>query len=193
VGRIARHSAAGSCRELNDPFAWFNLGTSYVAVQDWPNAAAAYDHARQLGLPWRMTWYQFGWFDAYLRTGRYDDVLALADATIKVTPNIEEMFYYKGSGTEGAGKFRCSAHRFELALKSIPISNRPAQHCNNSARAPSAGGYAWRSSAAVSRNAVEGCGRARSCSPNPLDAFSSQRSSSARAFSSARSRGFLTI
>ena len=31
----------------NDPFAWFNLGTSAVAQQDWPNAAAAYDHARQ--------------------------------------------------------------------------------------------------------------------------------------------------
>jgi hypothetical protein len=104
----------------NDPFAWFNLGTSYVAVQDWPNAAAAYDHARQLGLPWRMTWYQFGWFDAYLRTGRYDDVLALADATIKVTPNIEEMFYYKGLALKALGNFDAARSQFELALKYNP-------------------------------------------------------------------------
>ena len=104
----------------NDPFAWFNLGTSYVALQDWPNAAAAYDHARQLGLPWRMTWYQFGWFDAYLRTGRYDDVLALADATIKVTPDIEEMFYYKGLALQAMGSPDAARSQFELALKHNP-------------------------------------------------------------------------
>lgn len=104
----------------NDPFAWFNLGTSYVALQDWLNAAAAYDHARQLGLPWRMTWYQFGWFDAYLRTGRFDDVLALADATIKVTPNIEEMFYYKGLALKALGSFDAARSQFELALKYNP-------------------------------------------------------------------------
>jgi hypothetical protein len=104
----------------SDPFAWFNLGTSYVALQDWPNAAAAYDQARQLGLPWRMTWYQFGWFDAYLRTGRYDDVLALADATIKVTPNIEEMFYYKGLALKALGSFEAARSQLELALKYNP-------------------------------------------------------------------------
>ncbi len=103
-----------------DPFAWFNLGTSYVGLQDWPNAAAAYDRARQLGLPWRMTWYQFGWFEAYLHAGRYDDVLALADATIKVTPNIEEMFYYKGLALKALGNFDEARSQFELALKYNP-------------------------------------------------------------------------
>ncbi len=104
----------------NDPFAWFNLGTSNVGLQDWPNAAAAYDRARQLGLPWRMTWYQFGWFEAYLRTGRYEDVLALADATIKVTPNIEEMFYYKGMALRALGSLDAARSQFELALKYNP-------------------------------------------------------------------------
>jgi hypothetical protein len=104
----------------NDPFAWFNLGTSNVGLQDWPNATAAYDHARQLGLPWRMTWYQFGWFEAYLHAGRYDDVLALADATIKVTPNIEEMFYYKGMALKALGNFDAARSQFELALKYNP-------------------------------------------------------------------------
>ncbi|CAG0935584.1 hypothetical protein TFLX_04426 [Thermoflexales bacterium] len=101
----------------NDAFAWFNLGTSYVGLQDWPNAAAAYDHARQLGLPWRMTWYQFGWFEAYLRTGRYEDVLALADTTIKVATNIEEMFYYKGLALKALGNYDAARSQFELALK----------------------------------------------------------------------------
>ena len=110
----------------DDPFAWFNLGTSYVALQDWPNAAAAYDHARQLGLPWRMTWYQFGWFDAYLRAGRYADVLALADATIKITPDIEEMFYYKGMALKALGNFDEARSQFELALQHNP-NFEPAQ------------------------------------------------------------------
>ncbi len=91
-----------------------------MALQDWPNAATAYDRARQLGLPWRMTWYQFGWFDAYLRTGRYADVLALADATIKVTPDIEEMFYYKGLALEALGNRDGARSQFELALTHNP-------------------------------------------------------------------------
>lgn len=101
----------------NDAFAWFNLGTNYAALQDWQNAVAAYDHARQLGLPWRMTWYQFGWFEAYLNAGRYDDVLALADATIKVTPNIEEMYYYKGLVLKALGNTDAARSQFELTLK----------------------------------------------------------------------------
>ncbi len=101
----------------NDPFAWFNLGTNDAALQDWQNAAAAYDRARQLGLPWRMTWYQFGWFDAYLNAGRYDDVLALADATIRVAPDIEEMYYYKGLALKALGNPAGARSQLELALK----------------------------------------------------------------------------
>ena len=110
----------------DDAFAWFNLGTDYTALQDWQNAATAYDRARQLGLPWRMTWYQFGWFDAYLNAGRYDDVLALADATLKVTPDIEEMYYYKGLVLKAAGNRDGARSQFELALKYNP-NFQPAQ------------------------------------------------------------------
>ena len=77
-------------------------------------------NARQIGLPWRMTWYQFGLFDAYLAVGRYDDVLALADATIKVTPNIEEMYYYKGLVLKAQGNLDGARSQLELALKRNP-------------------------------------------------------------------------
>ncbi len=100
-----------------DAFAWFNLGTNYVALNDLASAATAYDHARQIGLPWRMTWYQFGLFDAYLAVGRYDDVLALADATLKVTPNIEEMYYYKGLALKAQGNLSGARSQLELAVK----------------------------------------------------------------------------
>ncbi len=110
----------------NDAFAWFNLGSTYAALQDWQNSAMAYDRARQLGLPWRMTWYQFGWFEAYLNAGRYDDVLALADATLKVTSDIEEMFYYKGLVFKAQGNLDAARSQFELALKHNP-NFQPAQ------------------------------------------------------------------
>lgn len=101
----------------DDAFAWFNVGTNYAALDDMTSAAAAYDHARQIGLPWRMTWYQFGWFEAYLGTGRYDDVLALADATLKVTSNIEEMYYYKGLALKALGNLSGARSQLELALQ----------------------------------------------------------------------------
>ena len=110
----------------DDPFAWFNLGTSYTALQDWSNAATAYDRARQIGLPWRMPWYQFSWFEAYLHAGRYDDVLALADTVIKVTPNIEETYYYKGLALKALGNPDGARSQLELALKRNP-NFKPAQ------------------------------------------------------------------
>lgn len=119
AGSLAAAQQAAAASQ-NDPFAWFDLGTSYVALNDMDRAATAYDHARTLGLPWRMTWYQFGWFEAYLGVGRYDDVLGLADATIKVTSNVEEMFYYKGLALKAQGNHDGARSQFELALQKNP-------------------------------------------------------------------------
>lgn len=91
----------------NDPFAWFNIGTNYTLLGDFPRAAAAYDQARNTGLlPWRMNWYQFGAFEAYLQVGRFDDVIALARANLDDGGGqyVEETFYYGGLAREGLGE-----------------------------------------------------------------------------------------
>jgi tetratricopeptide (TPR) repeat protein len=113
-------SQQDAAQNPNDAFAWFDLGSDYVGSGDMQNAATAYDHARSLGLPWRMTWYQFGWFEAYDQTGRYDDVIALADATINVTKNIEEMFYYKGLALKAKGDIDGARANFQIALQHNP-------------------------------------------------------------------------
>ncbi len=77
-------------------FAWFNLGSSLAASADWPAAAQAYDQARQIGLPWRMLWYQPTPLETYFQAGRYQDVLDLADATLAQADNIEEVLYWRG-------------------------------------------------------------------------------------------------
>lgn len=91
----------------NDPFAWFNLGTNYTMMGEFSRAAGAYDEARNTGeLPWRMNWYQFGMFEAYLEVGRYDDVIALAQANLNDGGGqyVEETYYYGGLAREGLGE-----------------------------------------------------------------------------------------
>ncbi|HUN08203.1 MAG TPA: C39 family peptidase [Aggregatilineales bacterium] len=63
-------------------FAWFNLGTSLVALERYDEATRAYDMAQQHELPWRMLWYQFGPYEAYFAVGRLDDVTALVMANL---------------------------------------------------------------------------------------------------------------
>lgn len=93
---------------IEEFFAWFNKGTSYVELQDYPNAANAYDRAFMVyaGLdqndrtrPYRVMWYQTGPYSAYYYTGRYQDVIDLANVTLMETivePTLEESLYWRG-------------------------------------------------------------------------------------------------
>jgi hypothetical protein len=73
--------------EPQNPFHWFNLGTNLTELalltgqQDYfRSAAAAFDRAREIGLPFRMLWYQFRPYEAYLAVGRFEDVATLTAA-----------------------------------------------------------------------------------------------------------------
>ncbi|MCB0083044.1 MAG: C39 family peptidase [Caldilineaceae bacterium] len=103
-----------------DAFAWFNLGSSWLALGDYAQSAAAYDQARQLGLPWRMFWYQFGAFEAYLQTGRAQEVVALADATIATTKSIEEIYYWRGRGLAALGDMDAARRAWQQAIELNP-------------------------------------------------------------------------
>ena len=105
-----------------DPFAWFNIGTNYVALGDYQRAAAAYDQARNLGLPWRMMWYQFGPFEAYYHVERYQDMIDLAQANLNDGGGqyVEETFYYGGLAREGLGENDRAISNFNGALQFNP-------------------------------------------------------------------------
>jgi tetratricopeptide (TPR) repeat protein len=100
-----------------DAFAAFNLGSSLVGLGEYEAAANAFDRARLLKLPWRMMWYQFGPYEAYYRVGRYDEVIALADATLKPTGDLEESYYYKGLALQKLGRSDEARAAFQEALK----------------------------------------------------------------------------
>lgn len=101
----------------NDKFAWFNLGSSLEALGRHEEASRAFDQARRLNLPWRMLWYQFAPFEAYLATQRYQDVLSLADANLKAANNLEESHYYRGLALKGLGQPDQARQALEQAVK----------------------------------------------------------------------------
>lgn len=99
----ARASAEISSLSGEDQFfAQYNLGTSYVGLQRYAEAAAAYDSAFTMladleRKPWRITWYQTGPYFAYYYTGRYQDVISLATNTLNATaePYLEESYVWR--------------------------------------------------------------------------------------------------
>lgn len=104
-------------REPNNAFAWFNMGTSLVALERYQEAATAFDRAQQLGeLPWRMMWYQFGAFEAFYEVGRYDDVLSLVRINLNNAEEIEETYYWQGRVQEAQGNSAQAASSYRRAL-----------------------------------------------------------------------------
>jgi len=98
-------------------FAWFNLGTSNVALQKYNEAAAAFDHAFALYAelsnddsqrPYRILWYETGPYWAYFYTGRYQDVINLADTTLNFLtsqPSLEESLYWRAMAEYALGQY----------------------------------------------------------------------------------------
>lgn len=103
-------------------FAWFNIGTALTRLERYEEAAAAYDQARRVGtLPWRMTWYQFGPFEAYYNSGRYDDVLALVNANLNNGAQyVEETHYWNGRVLAAQGNTSGAVAAFRRALQHNP-------------------------------------------------------------------------
>ncbi len=108
--------------DRQDAFAWFNLGTAYDKLGDYTHAASAYDQAFLLQtLPFRMLWYQFGPFEAYFETGRYDDVLALVNNNLQTAGNyVEETFYWQGKVYAAQGKTQDAIASFQRAIAQNP-------------------------------------------------------------------------
>jgi hypothetical protein len=96
-------------------FAQFNAGTSRVNLLQYADAAPAFDRAFNLYAnldaddetrPYRIMWYQTWPYWAYYYTGRYQDVINLADTTLNDTisePVLEESLYWRALAREALG------------------------------------------------------------------------------------------
>jgi tetratricopeptide (TPR) repeat protein len=103
--------------EPENAYLWFNLGSNYGALDEHEKAAAAFDKARSIGLPWRMLWYQFGPYEAYFEVGRYEDVILLADTTLQDRPYFEESYYFKGMALAKLGQLTEARSNLERAVR----------------------------------------------------------------------------
>ena len=116
ANKIAYNRAVNEATTLSDIrerfFAWFNAGTSAVYLQDYVTAATHFDTAFSLypdvpeaNRPWRMMWYQTGPYFAYYYAGRYNDVIELANQTLKAMsePVLEESYYWRAMASYALG------------------------------------------------------------------------------------------
>ncbi len=101
-------------------FAWFNLGTNLMYFERYIEATDAYDNARELGLPQRMLRYQFGPFIAYFHTGQMDDLVALTEYALQITPNAEEAWLWHGWAMYRQGDKLQAEADFRRALEENP-------------------------------------------------------------------------
>jgi tetratricopeptide (TPR) repeat protein len=94
-------------------FAWFNLGSNLVALEEYNGAATAFDSAFTLypnipadERPWRVMWYRDDPYEAYYRMERYQDIIDLANTTFFALGEytLEESFYWRGLANEALDK-----------------------------------------------------------------------------------------
>lgn len=121
----ARRAQASIEEDDSNAFAWFNLGTALTRLGElsgensfYENGALAFDKARSIGLPSRMLWYQHRPYIAYMRVGRYQDMLDLAEATLADPGgrHVEETYFYLGHAQSLTGDLNGAAASFERAL-----------------------------------------------------------------------------
>jgi tetratricopeptide (TPR) repeat protein len=123
---------AQSLADIDRFFAWFNVGTSHVALLQYADAGIAYDYAFNVYAsldvndsvrPYRMMWYQTDPYKAYFYTNRFADVINLADTTLNDTiaePVLEESLYWRGRAYYMAGKTDLAVKDYRDALKVHP-------------------------------------------------------------------------
>jgi len=131
----SRHALELAQKEIetlkgNDLFyVWFNKGTSHVALNQYADAAAAYDRAYLIysnwdlskgEQPYRMLWYQTGLYFAYYYSARYQDVISFANTTLNDTiakPELEESLLWRGRAYYMAGNTQAAVEDYRAALK----------------------------------------------------------------------------
>jgi tetratricopeptide (TPR) repeat protein len=92
----ARQDIASTADTQAQAFAWFNLGTSLAALEDYADAASAFDQALARQLPFRILWYQPQPLEAYFAVGRFQDVIMLSESALTQADNLEEAHYWRG-------------------------------------------------------------------------------------------------
>ncbi|NJL92352.1 MAG: SH3 domain-containing protein, partial [Anaerolineae bacterium] len=125
IEKSHRVALAEMAANPSSAFALYNLGTTYVMQGLYTDAAAAYDQAQAIGLPFRMHWYQFGMLEAYYNVGRYNEVIDITRRTLNNMGNMatEELYYWLGMATRGAGNMISPSAKWKPPSPLTPTTN----------------------------------------------------------------------
>jgi tetratricopeptide (TPR) repeat protein len=104
----------------HDGFDNFNMGMALVELGEYERAIEAFAVAKEIGLPLRMLWYQFGPFEAYLGLERYDDVITRGREVLAYSPHVEEMYYYIARAYLAQGNLERAEANLEVATGRNP-------------------------------------------------------------------------
>ncbi len=129
-------------------FAWFNVGTSHVNLLEYGDATYAFDYAfsnlypdlgDEVMRPYRMMWYQTWPYRAYFYTGRYQDVINLANTTLNDTisePVLEESLYWRALAREAQGDLQGAIDDLRQSVGLNPNFNPGWEQLNRLGAAP---------------------------------------------------------
>ena len=115
--------------ELDQFFAWYNLGSSMQLSGNSRGAVGAFDTAFQLypalsaeRRPFRVLWYRDEAYQAYYGMGQYQQVIDLATATLDtaVEPCMEESYYWRGMARRALGDTNAARADLEKSLACHP-------------------------------------------------------------------------
>lgn len=105
-----------------DAFAWFNLGSMLTYFERYQEAVQAFDQAFTIGLPQRMTRYQFYPFFAYFNADRIDYLLEITEKTYSPINGqyAEEALLWHGWGLWKQGDIEGAIANWRKALQVHP-------------------------------------------------------------------------
>lgn len=106
-----------------------NIGELLALKKNYVEAAEMFDEAFTYYSwlpvdvrPWRMIWYQFGPYESYYYTGRYEDIVSLAFKTVRDAnePALPETFLWSGRANLKLGNKGTAIFEFKRALDYHP-------------------------------------------------------------------------
>lgn len=87
----------------SDAITWFNLAEARLRLGDTARAVEGFENARRLELPRRLLWYKQGPIEAYVRSGRPQEAIALAEATMRQAGVLEELLFWRAQARISLG------------------------------------------------------------------------------------------
>lgn len=112
--RFANRQVEEAVTDEQKFYAAFNRADALVDVQDYASGALVFDEAfgyynliDENRRPYRMIWYRTGPYLAYYYSGRYQDVVNLANIALTSTkePYLEEAYYWRAMAYVRLGQF----------------------------------------------------------------------------------------